>query len=319
MDHFANSARNFYTASPVDRLAEKRTDTAWVEEQLVSDTSRFLPVWQGKNLLSTKDLPTPLGFNYNDYLSWDDKEAPILLGAVDGLIYFGVALNTVSDGFDELVLGEGEWQEMRYQSLIIPEADSSLAIISKALVHWHKQHKYCGACGYETSSQQAGYMRLCSNDSCAQKHFPRTDPAIIVLVYTSEKCLLARQPSWDKGRYSTLAGFVEPGESLEDAVVREVHEESNIKVGRVFYQSSQPWPYPSSLMVGYLAEAESTDIQLLDMELEHAAWFSKAEMVDSIRKGTLNLPPQVTISYNLIETWFDQDNSESLKDILARL
>ena len=315
MDHFTNSALNYFTATPVNRLAEKRTDMAWIEEQLRSETSRFLPLWQGKNLLAKEGLPSPVALNYDAYQVLEDTEAPILLGEVDGLTYFAVALNTLSDDLEEF----GDWKEIRYEAALISEAESSLAIISKALVHWHKQHKYCGACGSETQSKQAGYMRQCSNESCNQKHFPRTDPAIIVLVHTDLKCLLARQPSWDAGRYSTLAGFVEPGESLEDAVVREVHEESNIKVGRVFYQSSQPWPFPSSLMLGYLAEAESTDIQLLDQELEHAAWFSKVELVDALHKGTLKLPPEITISYNLIETWFDRDHSETLKDVLSTI
>ena len=315
MDHFTNSALNYFTATPVNRLAEKRTDLTWLSEQLQAETSRYLPLWQGKNLLAKEGLPNLIALTYTDYQALEDTEAPILLGEANGLTYFAVALNTVSDDFEQL----GDWQEMRYQAAVISEADASLAIISKALAHWHKQHKFCGACGLETSSEQAGYMRQCSNPSCSQKHFPRTDPAIIVLVHTAEKCLLARQPSWDAGRYSTLAGFVEPGESLEDAVIREVHEESNIKVGRVFYQSSQPWPFPSSLMLGYLAEAESTDIQLLDQELEHAAWFSKVELVDAIQKGTLKLPPEITISFNLIETWFNRGYSKILRDILSTI
>lgn len=314
MNHFANSARNFFTASPIDRLGHKRTDAAWMTEQLSSESSRFLPIWQGKNLLANDDVPHPIMLSVQEVAKLTDKADPILLGSSENLIYFALPINTAP----EWLSAKGHWEELRFQASLLPEADASLAVIAKALVYWHKRHAYCGDCGQKTLSQDGGYVRICTNDS-AHKHFPRTDPAIIVLVFSGDKCLLARQPNWPEGRYSTLAGFVEPGESIEDAVVREVAEESNIDVGQVYYHSSQPWPFPSSLMVGYLAEATSTEIALLDQELEHAAWFSRTELIDSIKAGSLKLPPEVAISFSLIEAWFNQAEGLELRSILEAL
>src|SRR5262249_4560440 len=154
----------------------------------------------------------------------------------------------------------------------------SLLAYARGLMHWHARHGFCGVCGSRTESASAGHVRKCTNPDCGASHFPRTDPAVIMLVHDGDKALLGRQKVWPQGMYSTLAGFVEPGESLEETVRREVYEETGIAVGEVVYHSSQPWPFPASLMIGFHAEARSRTINRVDSELEDAGWFSRAEL-----------------------------------------
>jgi NAD+ diphosphatase len=163
----------------------------------------------------------------------------------------------------------------------------------------------------KTLPAKSGHVLVCTNPSCRHEQFPRIDPAIIVLVSDGERALLGRQASWPVGRYSTIAGFVEPGESLEDAVAREVFEETGIEVDRIEYHSSQPWPFPASLMLGFTAHAVTTEVRLRDQELEDARWFTRAALTSN---GAL-LPPRQSISYRLIEEWFDAGAGTPLRDI----
>jgi NAD+ diphosphatase len=163
---------------------------------------------------------------------------------------------------------------------------------------WRARHRYCGICASTLVAERAGHVMRCLK--CGHESFPRIDPAIIVLVADGDRCLLGRQASWPPGRYSTIAGFVEPGESLEDAVAREVLEETAVRVRSVNYHSSQPWPFPSSLMVGFHATADSSQPVQVTNELEHARWFTRQELT---QEGSLLLPPSQSISYRLITTW----------------
>jgi NAD+ diphosphatase len=169
-------------------------------------------------------------------------------------------------------------------------------------MHWHSRHGFCGVCGSPTLSASAGHVRKCTNPGCGSSHFPRTDPAVIMLAHDGERALLGRQKVWAKGMYSTLAGFVEPGESLEEAVRREVMEETGVAVGEVVYHSSQPWPFPASLMIGFHAEARSGTIDLVDGELEDAGWFTRAELRRFADQGK-SLPRQDSIARQLVEDW----------------
>jgi NAD+ diphosphatase len=191
----------------------------------------------------------------------------------------------------------------------------ALLAYARAMIYWERRHRFCGDCGHPTRSAEGGFVRTCTNAACGKSIFPRTDPAIIVLVQAGERCLLARQASWPPGRYSVIAGFVEPGESLEDAVKREVREETGIEVSEIYYQSSQPWPFPSSLMLGFVASAATTQFNLLDNELEHARWITRTELADEVRAGTLKLPPGLSISRRLIEAWFDAGEQGKLRTI----
>jgi NAD+ diphosphatase len=179
------------------------------------------------------------------------------------------------------------------------------------MIAWRRRHRFCGTCGAVTHPAKSGHVLVCSDPACRSEQFPRIDPAIIVLVSDGERALLGRQASWPLGRYSTIAGFVEPGESLEDAVAREVLEETGIEVDRVDYHSSQPWPFPASLMLGFMAHAVTSQIHLRDQELEDARWFSRAELM----AADALLPPRQSISFRLIEHWFDAGGGRPLREI----
>ena len=163
-------------------------------------------------------------------------------------------------------------------------------------------NNYCSNCGNETTILKAGHQRNCLNKNCLLEHFPRTDPAVIMLVHHENKALLGRQKIWPQGMYSTLAGFVEPGETLEHAVAREVFEEAGILIKNIQYHSSQPWPFPSSLMVGFDAEAKSTDIKINKNEIEDANWFSKEEIFNFSDQNKF-LPRKISIARKLIDDW----------------
>lgn len=188
----------------------------------------------------------------------------------------------------------------------LPDEAAALLAYARAMALWQQRHRHCGVCGAPNRATAGGFVMACSSPGCGHRSFPRLDPAIIVLVHDGERCLLGRQPSWPDGRLSTLAGFVEPGESLEDAVRREVQEETDVRVGRCDYLGSQPWPFPSALMIGFHARAESHAIRLNDGELAEARWLTRAELAT----GACTLPPLASIAFRLIEAWFDADGSQ---------
>ncbi len=186
--------------------------------------------------------------------------------------------------------------------------DAYLANLASALNQWHSSHQYCGYCGAETFSSDLGFVRKCSHSNCQKHHFPRTDPAIIVAISHTdengeEKLLLGRQASWPEKRYSVVAGFVEPGESLEQAVKREALEEVGIKLNNIQYQASQPWPFPQSVMLGFSAKASNKEIQLKDQELEDAQWFSRQQLEQMLKQDAIKLPMELSISRMLVEQW----------------
>ena len=191
----------------------------------------------------------------------------------------------------------GDFHRLRFLGTVLPPDEANLAAHARALVGWHASQVYCNRCGSELRPAAAGNVRICSNAECGRQLFPRVDPAIIVLVHKDDRCLLGRQAAWPEGRFSTIAGFVEPGESVEDAVRREVYEETNIRVGNIAYHSSQPWPFPSSLMLGFIAEANSKEIKLNDGELEDARWFSR----DELKSGGVGLPFRISIARRLVD------------------
>jgi len=284
---------NFLAGTPLDRLGHRRADAGWVES--AGRAALYLPVWRHRNLVrETGGTLEPVLLAWADLEDRVTHEDTVFLGHRGETVCFAVGIARHSE--PRL---EGAFEEIRAIGHRLGEEDAAVLAYARAMVIWHERHRFCGRCGAPTASTHAGHARDCAG--CDTRHFPRVDPAIIVLVADEERCLLGRQPSWPQGRYSTIAGFVEPGESLEDAVAREVGEETGIRVEEVEYQSSQPWPFPSSLMLGFTARPASREVRLRDGELEDAAWVTR----DDIVAGRIILPPPVSIAYRLIEGWFD--------------
>jgi NAD+ diphosphatase len=188
----------------------------------------------------------------------------------------------------------------------LPGGEAGIIAQARGLLTWHARHRFCGSCGEPTRAADAGYVRRCP--SCSAEHFPRTDPVVIMLPVRGDRCLLGRQPTFPRGMWSALAGFLEPGETIEEAVRREVAEESGLRVGTVRYQASQPWPFPASLMIGCLAEAESEQVQVARDELEDARWFGRDELERALA-GThpeMFVPPPMAIAHHLMRGWLDR-------------
>jgi len=286
---------NVFAGAFVDRSGERRKDSDWLAEASASAEARFVPVW-GRRCLVGGEPPHALLLDRAQANAFVDEDKLIFLGLFRNQPAFAIAI----DGEQEQPFTEfGQFEGLRFLGTKLPLDEANLAAHARALVLWHASQLYCGICGSESAPSAGGNSRRCLNEDCGHEIFPRTDPAVIVLVTDGDCCLLGRQPGWPEGRYSTIAGFVEPGESLEDAVRREVYEEANVRVRAVHYHSSQPWPFPSSLMLGFIADAATTEIKLNDGELEDARWFSREELKSDFPK----LPFRISIARRLVDHW----------------
>lgn len=286
-----------FSGSGIERLAELRRLPEALAAAFAETDTRFLPVWQSRCLVRN-GLVADCRREELELLTTGHEDL-VFLGRRAGRALFAVALcGEVPPGG----LPSSGFLGLRDIASLVSEADAALLAYARAMILWQERHRYCGVCGAPNRPAEGGFVMACSDASCAQRCFPRIDPAVIVLVHQGEHCLLGRQASWPEGRFSTIAGFVEPGETLEEAVVREVREETNVIVTEATYSASQPWPFPSALMLGFQATALSRDIRLNDGELIEARWLSRA---DIIARRVL-LPPPISIAFRLIESWFDQ-------------
>ncbi|MDE1886519.1 MAG: NAD(+) diphosphatase [Gammaproteobacteria bacterium] len=281
-----------------DRLALRRADDNWLEAQLSDAATRFVPVAGEDSLLSADGEPLILGAHKAEALR-ASAQATVLLGEYRGQVCFALGLAP-----DAPLPAGTVRSNLRPQFGVLEDDALALLGYARAMVHWHAHNRYCGKCGAPTQSRRAGHELHCTR--CGNTLYPRVNPAVIMLVTHGERCLLGRQPEWAANRFSTLAGFVEPGENLEAALRREIREETNIRVGRAHYLRSQPWPYPASLMLGFRAEAESTEIRCNDGELAEARWFSRADIAAGLRDGSLALSLPGSSSHALIREWFEE-------------
>jgi NAD+ diphosphatase len=289
---------NVFAGPHVDRLKFANADAESVARAIAEGSARLIPVW--KSRCPVVRLPTPaaylLPFESGPFAGIDLREM-ILLGDYHGLAIFTTEIESVDP---PPLPGGAEFADLRHAAALLPHDEAGLVAYARAMISFRHRHRFCGSCGATTEPQNNGRVMTCTREGCGTESFPRVDPAIIVLVTDGDRALLGRQPGWPTGRYSTIAGFVEPGESLEDAVRREVLEETGIETGAMIYQSSQPWPFPRSLMLGFRAEARSTEIQLGDRELEDARWFHR----DELATGSM-MPFSQSIAYRLIEEWLN--------------
>ncbi|MFW2403838.1 MAG: NAD(+) diphosphatase [Gammaproteobacteria bacterium] len=293
-----------FSGQYIDRCSELRTQPAALDEALRRSSSRIVPVLDDRFLIENERLALLSRDDAADLIG--DPERLTFLGVLGEAHVFGVAVDDKN-----WTGGRGEFIRLREASGRLLAQDAALAAYARAMVAWQERHRYCGVCGSRNRLLEAGFVMECADPDCSHRSFPRLDPAIIVLVGDGERCLLGRQASWPENRFSTIAGFVEPGESLEDALRREVHEETNIKVAECRYLASQPWPFPAAIMIGFHATAMSTDIVCNDEELAEACWVSR----EDIAERKIILPPKVSIAYRLIEAWFDDHVGPSLESL----
>jgi len=299
---------NVFAGSYLDRAAHLRKDTAYVAAALTDPATLIAPLWRARNLVHPLEQGCCAAFvsvTHEIRTALPDGEF-VLLGQFRGRACFAVDLPPAAQ---PVAPPGAAFEDLRKTGALLPEDEAGLLAYARAMVLWRQRHRYCGSCGAPTHAESAGHVMKCSNPECAAEHFPRLDPAIIVLVTDGERALLGRQAAWPPGRYSTIAGFVEPGESLEDAVAREVLEETGVQVVEAEYHSSQPWPFPSSLMIGFTARAAAGSVPRADEELEDARWFTR----EQIASGEPRLPPRQSVSLRLIEDWYDSGAAVPLR------
>ena len=289
-----------YADDAMDRAAVRREDPAWLGDRLRAPTTRIVAVASGRHPFVRAET----GIRRPWYLAPGDldgapPEEPILLGVHEDVAYFAVDVTESPLLFPAHVALLG----IRDVITDLGHRDSAVLAYARALVHWHRTHRFCGACGGPTTPVRGGHVRRCGHVACGREHFPRTDPAVITLVIDGDRCLLARRRDWAPGRRSTVAGFVEPGETLEHAVAREVFEEVGVRVGEVRYRGSQPWPFPQSLMLGFRATAASTGIAVDGDEIAEADWYTPERIEADTAAGRLVLPPFDSISRRLVDDW----------------
>ena len=301
-----------YSEMLLDRASNQRKSPEWLVNQQ-NNNSRWVLTHTDQNYFSQADN-APL-FLTLDAVQQLDLEAAVFLGLDDNnsdTPYFALDLTHVDDVLVAAFLVEGEFNDLRKVAVILDNQSASLLALARGLCFWHRSHGFCGRCGTMNKSEPAGHARLCTNQACQHQTFPRTDPAVIMIVRKLfadgiERCLLGRQAEWPEGVFSTLAGFVDPGETLENAVIREVQEESGIAITNVQYLASQPWPFPSSIMLGFIADASSDVIQVDKNEIDDARWFSRAELQSFGEWGDelpgFKVPRVDSISHYLIDHW----------------
>jgi NAD+ diphosphatase len=302
----------------LDRVAEQRDAADWVRAKATAHDARYLLLDAAGDAFLHSQEETLRWLDAGERERLLPHAAWSLLGIVDGQPHFMLPLDPHDDVAALETALDARRMGLREAGLLLPADEAGLFAYAKGLAHWQRETRFCARCGAPLQLVSSGHRAQCSNSDCGRLHFPRTDAAIIVIVEHQGACLLGRQAGWPQGRYSTLAGFVEPGESLEDAVRREVAEEAGVIVGDAHYHSSQPWPMPASLMVGFTATALSPTIRLRDGELEDARWFTPQQIIDSLADGSLKTPTRLSVSYQLLSHWLQQRAGLDLDAWVAR-
>ncbi|WP_454761665.1 NAD(+) diphosphatase [Caulobacter segnis] len=305
---------NTFAGNPLNRDSERRGDEAWLAEKLTDAESLAVALWNGKPLvedvLGEDGQPTGVQIAYlRADLAQDlagGNERLLYMGLWKDIAVFAVDVEGTADPAEGPLKGLGRFEELRGAAAAMPPADAGILATAKSMFEWRRRHRWCSACGQKTEVSDGGWKRICT--ACETEHFPRTDPVAIMLALHEGKCLLGRQAAWPAGMFSALAGFIEPGETIEEACARELQEEAGLKATAVRYHSSQPWPWPGSLMMGLMADVENGDAAPDQTELEEVRWFTKEEAQQLI-KGELEgvfAPPPLAIAHQLIKAWAEE-------------
>ena len=287
-----------FTQSPLDRGGNNRTDESWIAEQAESPQARAILYWRGQPFVDSGQLVWIKGAA----LEWLPVEGPLIfLGLQDGAPRLAAMLDPDTEAPDPGVAGE--FMDLRMGAASLSADEAGIAGHARSLIEWRGRHQHCAVCGARTRQAEGGGKRVCTQ--CEAEHFPRVDPVAIMWITEGGRALLGRQGYWPEGIYSALAGFIEPGETIEDACRRETMEEAGVELGAVRYVESQPWPFPSSLMIGLHADARSVEIKIDAKELEDARWYSREEVAAALegRSETLVMPPSAAIARRLAERW----------------
>jgi NAD+ diphosphatase len=299
---------NTFAGNPLDRASDKRADSDWLQARLDHPDSLAVAIWNGKPLV--EDVPGEAGAVRIAYLPIamarevaGSDQRTLFLGLWKETAVFAVDLEGSADPADGPLSGLGRFEDLRAIALRLPGPDAAILATAKGVFEWRRRHGYCSACGQVTIATEGGWKRVC--ESCRTEHFPRTDPVVIMLPTLGDRCLLGRQAVWPKGMYSALAGFLEPGETIEEACAREVKEEAGLTAISVSYHSTQPWPYPNSLMIGLFAEVSDDKAVVSDHELEAVRWFTRSE-IQAMLRGEIpdaKAPGAMAIAHQLIKAW----------------
>ena len=297
------------SGSPLNRASEKRTDQNWIESKRHDPSSLVLPMRRLEPFLlgaEKSDSPVELGLlrtEIADSLASHDALC-IFLGLDGDTAVFALDVSEADDAQIGRLTGLGYFRDARVAAQIVSLEHAAIIAQAKAMIDWHQRHGFCPRCGGPTRMMDAGYRRLC--DKCHAEHFPRVDPFVIMLATHGEACLVGRGKQFPPGMFSALAGFVEPGETIEEAVRRELMEEASVKVGEVTYYATQPWPFPSSLMIGCFAKAENRDVKVDENELAEVRWLERSiarELIEGKQVDGFRVPPPIAIAHHLIRTW----------------
>jgi len=317
-DHLARSRRNQFTAVRLNREAELRDDAQWVAKTLTDSNTRLVPLWRSRSLLERTTEGTVAIYLSPSELDQPDRiQPPTLLGNDGKREYFAVSVTDQQKDAILAKLPEAQFADLRRASIDMAAKHAGILAYAKALHYWQHRHTFCGVCGNPNLLRSAGHRMVCSNEECARETYPRIDPAIIVLVTHKDSCLLGRNAKWRSRHFSTLAGFVEPGESLEDAVVREVYEEVQLQLADIRYVSSQPWPFPASAMCGFYAEAVDRNCGISD-EVEETRWFTVESLTQAVINDEVRLSPPVSIAFRLLADWYRNNGGGNLEKLVRR-
>jgi NAD+ diphosphatase len=297
--------QHVFSGNPFDRAEAERRDQNWIDQAARRPGTRILPMWKLNVLISRNSAPA-LGWVGPELLDRVPKQAPfpVLLGLRDGVAHFAVDVSGIEDPASLGLASGFKFEEARAAAADVSAQETGIIAQAKAQIDWHVRHRFCSVCGTQTVPERGGLQRHCLN--CGALHFPRTDPVVIMLVHKGDRCILGQtRARASAGFYSCLAGFMDQGETIEEAVRREVREEAGLELAEIRYHSSQPWPFPSSLMIGCHAEAATETIHFDAEEMTDVRWYSREDALAALngKHPSLKVPGPIAIAHHLIKAW----------------